>query len=144
MNKKMLMVLTALTFGAATLSAASAAPMTYVPRIENSADVRYSSLYTEASWQEIRIPLSVLGGTLPGSNLTLTTTGLPDGVTLTLSGVTQQDQYAVLSIDTERADTSYAVNALANVTLKAGDTVLTTFQVPVTGTAIDPASTVTN
>jgi hypothetical protein len=144
MNKNILIAVSALILSAGTLGAASAAPADSQVGIQNSAGMGYTSLLTEANWQQIRIPISLLGGTFPGSNLTLSATGLPDGVTLTLTGVTQQDQYAVLSIDTERTNTELAVNALADVTLKSGDTVLTTFQVPVTGAATAPDLTFLN
>jgi hypothetical protein len=144
MKKNILIAVSALILSAGTLGATSAAPVDYQVGIQNSDGVGYSSLLTEANWQQIRIPIRLLGDTFPGTDLTISATGLPDGVTLTVNGVTQQDQYVVLGIDTVRTNTAVAVNALAEVTLKSGDTVLTSFQVPVTGAAIEPTSTLSN
>ncbi|MFC4454402.1 hypothetical protein [Deinococcus sonorensis] len=129
MKKLVLTALTALTL-TATASAASVATIT------NGSDLQsgYDALFTEAGWQAISIPLTDVGGVQP-SDLSIAATNLPEGVTLTLTGSEVVGNSLVLYVDTERSDTSTAVNALANVSLMSGGTALTDFQVPVVGVA---------
>lgn len=128
------MILTALSAIALTSSAFAAT----VSRVDISAGtdgpVGYEQLFTEASWQTIQVPLSDLGGTVPG-DLNLQASGLPDGVTVTLTGTTEKNGMLMLTVDTERTDTALPVNAVATLTLRSGTTALTTFQLPVVGTA---------
>jgi hypothetical protein len=117
----------------------SAAPITERVSIsdgDKTTDLRYDRLYTESTWQTIRIPLRDIGGVLP-NNLTLDTSGLPAGVTITLDGSSEDNGFLVLSVSTERSDTTVAVNTLANITLNADGSPITSFQVPVLGIASD-------
>ena len=81
------------------------------------------------------MPLSAIGGTVPG-DLSLTTTGLPAGVTISLTGTDVSGDYLILSVDTERSTTANDVNALASVNLLSGTAVIASFQVPVLGSAV--------
>ncbi|WP_161884367.1 hypothetical protein [Deinococcus alpinitundrae] len=134
MKKLMLIALSMLSLSVSTLATASAAPALYSPAIIDSDDMPYTTLYTEAAWQSVLIPMSAVGNTIPG-DLTLEITGLPEGVTISLSGVSQQNGFLMLSVDTERVSAQTAVYAMANVTVMSGTTALTTFQVPVAGAA---------
>jgi hypothetical protein len=96
--------------------------------------VAYETLYTEANWQTLRVPLSELGNTMP-SDLTLSAANLPTGTTITLTGMTQEGEDAVLTVDVERADTDTYINATSLITLNSGSTPLVTLSVPVMGVA---------
>ncbi len=135
MNKKLMTALTAPVFFAALAfgSLASAAPSPVVGISDGNQS--YSALYTESSWQTLTVPLSAIGGTVPG-DLSLTTTGLPAGVTISLTGTDVSGDYLILSVDTERSTTANDVNALASVNLLSGTAVIASFQVPVLGSAV--------
>jgi hypothetical protein len=136
MNKKLMTALTAPAFFAALAFGGLASAATYTPTVGISdGNQSYSALYTESSWQTLTVPLSSIGGTVP-SDLSLSTTGLPDGVTISLTGTSVSGGYLILSVDTERSTTANDVNALANVTLLSGTTPLASFQVPVLGSAV--------
>lgn len=136
MNKKLMTALTAPVFFAALAFGGLASAATYTPTVGISdGNQAYSALYTESSWQTLTVPLSAIGGTVPG-DLSLTTTGLPDGVTISLTGTSVSGDYLILSVDTERSTTANNVNALADVTLLSGTTPLASFQVPVLGSAV--------
>ncbi len=136
MNKKLMTALTAPAFFAALALGGLASAATYTPTVGISdGNQSYSALYTESSWQTLTVPLSSIGGTVP-SDLSLSTTGLPDGVTISLTGTSVSGGYLILSVDTERSTTANDVNALANVTLLSGTTPLASFQVPVLGSAV--------
>ncbi|GAA4003237.1 hypothetical protein GCM10022631_12630 [Deinococcus rubellus] len=127
-------LLTALTLSAALSFApaafASAQMITQAP-ISAAA---YSPLYTESDWMTLSVPVGALGGTIP-SDLALSASGLPDGTSITLSGVSQVGNEAVLTVSVARSDTTQAVNATALIKLTSGDKTLTSFNVPVVGVA---------
>lgn len=129
-------LLTALTLSAALscvpAGLALAAPVTEAPM----SAAAYSPLYTESDWMTLSVPVNELGGTIP-SDLALSASGLPDGTSLTLSGVSQDGNEAVLTVSVTRSDETQAVNATALVKLTSGDTTLTSFDVPVVGAAYD-------
>ena len=135
MNKKLMTALStpaifaALAFG----GLASAATYSYDVGVSDGTQ-SYSALYTETAWQTLVIPLSEIGNTVPG-DLSLSTSGLPDGVSITLTGSEVRGDNLVLSVDTERTSTATSVNTLANLTLMSGTTALTSFQIPVLGAA---------
>jgi hypothetical protein len=134
MNKNLIFpVLTALlTFA----TFASAAPTKVGITNGDDTGATYSTLYTEANWQQIMLPMSQFGDVMP-SNLTLSTAGLPDGVSVTLVGAETQDGFLMLNVDVERSDTSVLVNGVADLSLHSGDTVVATFQLPVLGLATE-------
>lgn len=94
----------------------------------------YSPLYTESGWMTLRVPIAELGGSIP-SDLALNASGLPDGTSITLTGVSQDGDNAVLAVSVARSDQSVSVNASSLVTLTSGSKVLTSFNVPVVGVA---------
>lgn len=120
---------------AALLSAGSLAS---AQTVLSSGDVAINSdegklagfLNTDMSWQTIQIPLSAIGST-PLDQLQLSTTGLPEGLTLSLTRATQVGSSLLLNVDVNRSTSNAVPHGLANVTLTAGGTALTTFQVPV-------------
>ncbi len=126
--------LTALTLSAALsfvpASFASAAPMSESPM----SAAAYDTLYTESSWMTLRVPLTQLGGTIPG-NLVLSATGLPSGTSITLVSAAQDGSDAVLTVSVQRGDLTTAVNAVSLIELTSGSTLLTSFNVPVVGVA---------
>ncbi|WP_412028140.1 hypothetical protein [Deinococcus yunweiensis] len=128
MKKMLIAAVTALTL--ATTSAL-AAPQTYAM---DETGQEYSALLTESSWMAVEVPLSALGGTLP-SNLNIAVSGLPAGTTVTLDSVDTYAQTALLYVTVARSDTSSNVNAVADIAVKSGSTVLTTVSIPVYGAA---------
>ena len=94
----------------------------------------YSPLYTESSWMTLNVPVAALGGTIP-SDLVLSASGLPDGTSITLVGVSQEGDQAVLTVSVQRTNTDNFINATSLIKLTSGDTTLTSFNVPVVGTA---------
>ncbi|AWN21851.1 hypothetical protein DKM44_00210 [Deinococcus irradiatisoli] len=131
MRKTLLTVLTltaALSFVPASF--ASAAPIAESPM----SAAAYAPLYTESSWMTLRVPLAELGGRIP-SDLALSTSGLPDGTSITLLGAAEDGSDAVLTVSVQRSDLATAVNANSLVKLTSGDTLLTSFNVPVVGVA---------
>ncbi|WP_456829683.1 hypothetical protein [Deinococcus sp. UYEF24] len=87
-------------------------------------------LNTDVSWQVIQLPLRSLNGAAL-SSLTLSTTGLPSGLNISLARATQVGNTLVLNVDVERSNTNAVPNGLANVTLSAGGNAVAVFQVPV-------------
>ncbi|WP_407570542.1 hypothetical protein [Deinococcus altitudinis] len=87
-------------------------------------------LNTDVSWQVIQLPLRSLNGAAL-SSLTLSTTGLPSGLSISLARATQVGNTLVLNVDVNRSNTNAVPNGLANVTLAAGGNVVAMFQVPV-------------
>ncbi|GGJ88700.1 hypothetical protein [Deinococcus aquiradiocola] len=139
MNKKLMTALTAPALIAAlTLgSLASASTVTYDVGVDGSSVS--SPLIVGNSTQTIRLPLSSLGGTLPG-DLSISASNLPDGVTLSLNSAAVDGDSVVLSVSTQDSnDASFSagVDALANVSVIAGGKTLTLFQVPVQTAVID-------
>lgn len=126
-------ILTALTLTAALsfMPATSAFAVPVATPISASA---YGPLYTESDWMTLTVPISELGGTIP-SDLALSASGLPNGTSITLTGVSQDGNYAVLAVSVARSDLTAAVNADSLVTLTSGNQVLTSFNVPVVGVA---------
>jgi hypothetical protein len=111
---------------------ASAAPMT--PRITDGQDLSEPVLYTEASWEKIMLPMTDATWRLP-DDLTLESSGLPEGVTVTLIGATETSGMIELSVATERSDTSVPVDSVGTFTLMSGETEVASFQLPVQGVA---------
>ncbi len=87
-------------------------------------------LNTDVSWQVIQIPLRSLNGAAL-SSVTLSTTGLPSGLSISLARSTQVGDTLVLNVDVNRSNTNAVPNGLANVTLSAGGTPVAMFQVAV-------------
>lgn len=87
-------------------------------------------LNTDVSWQVIQIPLRSLNGAAL-SSVTLSTTGLPSGLSISLARATQVGDTLVLNVDVNRSNTNAVPNGLANVTLSAGGTPVAMFQVAV-------------
>ncbi|MBC7432689.1 MAG: hypothetical protein H7345_11525 [Rubritepida sp.] len=87
-------------------------------------------LNTDVSWQVIRLPLSSVNGAALGS-LTLSTTGLPSGLSISLTRATQVGDTLELNVDVNRSNSNAVPNGLANVTLSAGGNAVAMFQVPV-------------
>lgn len=136
MRKSLLSTLTlsaALSFVPAGL--ALAAPLTEAPMSSAS----YSPLYTESSWMTLNVPVAALGGTIP-SDLALSAAGLPDGTSITLVGVSQEGDQAVLTVSVQRTNTDNFINATSLIKLTSGTTTLTSFNVPVVGTAYTSGS----
>ena len=130
--KKTLMTVTAalaLTFTAGNAFAASG-----VAYATDESGQAYTALYTESSWMAIEVPLADLGGTLPG-DLSLTTSGLSAGTTITLNGTDVRGGTALLYVTVERSDTGSYVNDLASITVSASGKALTTVSIPVYGAA---------
>jgi len=128
--KKMLLTVAAALSLATTAFAAS--PMTVYATDGNGRS--YQGLYTESSWMAISVPLSALGGSLP-SNASLDVSGLRSGVYVTLDGVDEQGDKALFYVSVSRDDTTVTSNDMATISIKNGDTVLTTVQIPVYGGA---------
>ena len=87
-------------------------------------------LNTDVSWQVIQLPLRSLNGAAL-SSLTLATTGLPDGLSISLARANQVGDSLVLNVDVNRSNASAVLHGLANVTLSAGGDPVAMFQVPV-------------
>ena len=87
-------------------------------------------LNTDVSWQVIRLPLNSLNGA-PLSSLTLSTTGLPSGLSISMTRATQVGNTLVLNVDVNRSNANAVPNGVANVTLSAGGNAVAMFQVPV-------------
>ena len=121
----------ALTF--ATGNALAASGMAYAT---DDSGQEYTALYTESSWMAIEVPLADLGGTLPG-DLSLTTSGLSAGTTITLNSTDIRGNTALLYVTVERSDTSSYVNDIASITVNAGGKALTTVNIPVYGAGYD-------
>ncbi|GGS30638.1 hypothetical protein [Deinococcus knuensis] len=128
--KKTLMTVTAAL--ALTFTAAPAFAATVYATDGNGQE--FSALYTESSWMAIEVPLADLGGTLPG-DLSLTTTGLSKGTTITLNSSEVMGDRALLYVTVERDDTSAVVNDMASITVNASGKALTTVTIPVYGAA---------
>ncbi|MFC4456413.1 hypothetical protein [Deinococcus sonorensis] len=98
----------------------------------------YQQLYADATWQTIWVPLRAIGGVMP-SNMSLQTSGLPDGVSIKITGSKMRGDSLLLTVETKRTSAAKAqpVNSLATITLMSGTSNLTTFQVPVVGVAIN-------
>ncbi|WP_295819173.1 hypothetical protein [uncultured Deinococcus sp.] len=128
MKKLLMTAVTALTLATTT---ALAAPQTYA--MDDSGQ-EYSALQTESSWMAVEVPLAALGGSVP-SDLSIAVSGLPAGTTVTLDSVDTMAQTALLYVTVARSDTTSNVNAVADIAVKSGSTVLTTVSIPVYGAA---------
>lgn len=102
----------------------------------DSNDGLYSVLYTESAWMSLLVPVADLGGSVP-DNLSLAVSGLPKGTTITLNGVSQEGDLALLHVTVSRADESVGVNDAAVIEVQSGGQTLTTVSVPVLGVAYD-------
>ena len=131
MNKTLMTAVLALTLAAGS---AFAAPNTVRVSASDGEGLGYTQLYTESSWMSLVVPMSALEYTVPG-DLSLSVTGLPEGTTLTLDGVTQRGNTLLLNVSVSRDDTSVGVNDIASIALMSGDQVLTTLTIPVMGAA---------
>ena len=131
MNKTLMTAVLALTL---TAGSAFAAPNTVQVSASDGEGLGYTQLYTESSWMSLVVPMSALEYTVPG-DLSLSVTGLPEGTTLTLDGVTQRGNTLLLNVSVSRDDTSVGVNDIASIALMSGDQVLTTLTIPVMGAA---------
>ncbi len=91
-------------------------------------------LYTDSAWEWLEVPLSALGNTLP-SDLKLTASGLPEGVTITLKAKKTFNTMAALRVEVKRtaAAKKSRVDSMATITLTSGTQELTTVQIPVSG-----------
>lgn len=133
MKKTLMTVTAALALTFATGNALAASGMAYAT---DDSGQEYTALYTESSWMAIEVPLADLGGTLPG-DLSLTTSGLSAGTTITLNSADIRGNTALLYVTVERSDTGSYVNDIANITVNAGGKALTTVSIPVYGAAYD-------
>ena len=86
MKKTLLTAVLALTLAA---TSAFAAPNTVQVSASDGEGLGYTQLYTESSWMSLVVPMSALEYIVPG-DLSLSVTGLPEGTTITLDGVTQR------------------------------------------------------
>jgi len=133
MKKTLMTVTAALALTFATGNALAASSIAYAT---DESGQSYTALYTESSWMAVEVPLADLGGTLP-ANLSLSTTGLSAGTTITLNGTDIRGNMALLYVTVERTDTGSYVNDVASITVSAGDKALTTVNIPVYGAAYD-------
>ena len=131
MKKTLLTAALALTLAA---TSAFAAPNTVQVSASDGEGLGYTQLYTESSWMSLVVPMSALEYIVPG-DLSLSVTGLPEGTTITLDGVTQRGNLLLLNVSVSRDDTSVGVNDIASIDLMSGDQVLTTLSIPVMGVA---------
>ena len=131
MKKTLLTAVLALTLAA---TSAFAAPNTVQVSASDGEGLGYTQLYTESSWMSLVVPMSALEYIVPG-DLSLSVTGLPEGTTITLDGVTQRGNLLLLNVSVSRDDTSVGVNDIASIDLMSGDQVLTTLSIPVMGVA---------
>ena len=148
MNK---LLLTAVSLMLSTALAADPSPLrTYAM---NNAGSAYDGLATECAWLAVVVPMSAMNYSLPAEltrvfeggdigrkiktplpgNITLGVTGMPPDTTIALTGMSKGRDYVLMHVKVTRKDTGSYVNALANLSLKAGDTVLTTVSIPVQG-----------
>lgn len=128
MKASLIIALSTLTLAAATALASS------MTAAMDDTGMEYTALQTESSWMAVEVPLSALGGTVPG-DLSIAVSGLPEGTTVTLAGVDTDAQTALLDVDVARSDTSTNVNAVADIAVLSGGVMLTTVSIPVYGAA---------
>lgn len=123
------------------LSASASAVTPSVPQVyaTDDAGMEYPALYTESSWMALEVPISALGGTVP-SDLSLTASGLPDGVTLALGTVKTRGGLAIVHVKVARSAAAKTrfVNCLATVEVRSGTRVMSTMAIPVQGIAYSP------
>ncbi|WP_188904448.1 hypothetical protein [Deinococcus aerophilus] len=132
MRPSILSLLTALSLAASPALAASAS--TVYPVVAMGDGQIYNVLYTESSWMSLAVPLSDVGGSVP-SNVSLSVSGLPEGTTITLDGVSQVGDLLLLDVTVSRDDDRMGVHDTAILALKSGDQTLTTLSIPVVGAA---------
>ncbi|WP_188969776.1 hypothetical protein [Deinococcus aerolatus] len=124
-----------LSLAPATLTTAFAVAGPAAVRVtasDGSGDLSYPSLFTESAWMSLQVPVSVLGGSIPG-DLSVDAGTLAAGTTITLTGVTQVGDMALLHVTVSRADTGVAVNETATLNVRAGGQTLATLSIPVIG-----------
>lgn len=129
-------LLLTLILSASALAATPSAPQVYAT---DDAGMEYPALYTESSWMALEVPLSALGGAVP-SDLSLTASGLPDGVTLTLGTVKTRGAMALVHVKVARSAAAKTrfVNCLATVEVRSGTRVMGSMAIPVLGAAYGP------
>ena len=122
-----------LMFAAAGLAAAQTSSTTQITPYDVTVDsptVVSGTLNTDQSWQTIVLPISTLGGSVP-ADLALDTSGLPEGLSVTLANVAQDGNDVMLRVDVTRGPFNAVPHGLAVVSLVSGGNILTIFQVPV-------------
>ena len=87
-------------------------------------------LNTDVDWQTIEIPLSAIGN-VPLDQLSLSSSGLPEGLSVSLGRASYEGATLLLNVDVNRSNSNVVAHGLATLTLTAGGTALVTFQVPV-------------
>ncbi len=99
--------------------------------VVNSGQGRLSGfLNTDFEWQTIEIPNAAIGNVAP-EKLSLTASGLPEGLSISLERATQVGGTLILNVNVERSPFNAVPSGLARVTLLAGGAALTSFQVSV-------------
>ena len=139
MNKNVLSAALTLSLilAPAALTSAFAAPFdpgTVQVTASNGGDLSYPALYTESSWMSLMVPIADLGGSIPG-DLSLDAGTLDAGTTITLDGVSQQGEFALLHVTVSRANTDVAINETASIAVNSGGRTLATLSIPVIGAA---------
>lgn len=129
--KNVLLTLTA-AFALTASTAFATAPQTV--QITDGAYTSYGVLNTGGQYA-LAVPLADLGGAVP-ADLTIATSGLPDGTTLTLQGVGEFNGDALLWVTATRSNPVQAVSANAQVAVMSGGQTLATFSVPVFGASL--------
>ncbi len=136
-------LLTAAVLGLGTFASASTLSSidggSYDVTLASDSGALSGSLNTEASWQTIQVPLADIGGTVP-TDLSLSTAGLPEGLSISLERVSQVGSTLVLNVDVNRSPSAAVTSGVADVTLMSGATALTSFQVPVTTLAVNAST----
>ncbi|WP_424952152.1 hypothetical protein [Deinococcus sp.] len=130
MNKFLTAALTAALIGTGSLASAQTTLSSGDVSINPNEGKLSGFLNTDMSWQVIQLPLSAVNG-VPLDQLRLSTTGLPEGLSVSLARAIQIGNTLVLNVDVERSNANAVPHGLATVTLLAGGAALTTFQVPV-------------
>ena len=87
-------------------------------------------LNTDFEWQTIEIPDAAVGNVAP-EKLSLTASGLPEGLSISLERATQVGGTLLLNVNVVRSPFNAVPSGLARVTLLADGAALTSFQVPV-------------
>ncbi|QFP76809.1 hypothetical protein [Deinococcus sp. AJ005] len=119
----------------AVLTTAFAAPTTVqVTASDSTGDLSYPALYTESSWMSLAVPLADLGGSIP-SDLSLDAGTLAAGTTITLDGVTQTGDTALLHVTVSRADTGVSIDQMVTINVMSGGQTVATLSIPVIGAA---------
>jgi hypothetical protein len=99
--------------------------------------MEYPALQTESNWMSVEVPLAMVGGSMP-SDLSIATSGLPAGTTITLKKADLHNEVIMLHVKVKRTDAAKKerVDCLAQITVKSGGQDLATLAVPVLGIAM--------